>query len=237
MPTLTALRVRDDVLQELADDADAMLQDATAHEVIAWAADTFGERLVVTSSMADGLLAHLAGEVIPGIEVIFLDTGYHFAETIGTRDAVVHSNDVRLLNVQPLRTVAEQDAVYGPRLFERDPDACCRLRKVEPLDAALRPYLAWISGLRRDQSRERADTPVVGYDDKRGKVAVHPLATWTAAQVEAYKQAHDILVNPLQREGYVSIGCAPCTRAVRPGEDPRAARWAGRDKTECGIHL
>ena len=223
-------------LRALAAEADARLQQASAHEVIGWAAETFGERLVVTTSMGDGLLSHLAGEVVPGIEVVFLDTGYHFAETLGTRDAVAASYDVRVRTVLPLLSVPEQDAAYGSRLHDRDPDACCRMRKVEPLDGALQGYDAWISGNRRDETPERATMPVVGFNERRGMVTVHPLATWTGAQVQAYLDEHHVLVNPLQDEGYLSIGCAPCTRAVAPGEDPRAGRWAGTTKTECGIH-
>ncbi len=235
VPTLEGVTTATD-LREIAVEADARLQGAAAHDVIAWAAETFGERLVVTSSMGDGLLAHLVSQVVPGIEVLFLDTGYHFAETLGTRDAVAATSDVRVRSVLPLLTVAEQDARYGARLYDRDPDACCRMRKVEPLDAVLRGYDAWISGNRRDESAERADTPVVGFDARRGMVTIHPIATWTGRQVQAYLDAHHILVNPLQDEGYLSIGCAPCTRAVAAGEDPRAGRWAGTSKTECGIH-
>lgn len=224
-------------LRELAAEADARLQSASAHDVVAWAADTFGARLLVTASMGDGLLAHLVSQVVPGIEVAFLDTGYHFAETLGTRDAVAATYDIRLRTVLPALTVAEQDARYGSRLHDRDPDACCRLRKVEPLDALLADYDAWISGNRRDESPVRAATPVVHFDERRAKVAVHPLAHWSGAQVTDYLDRNGILVNPLQSEGYLSIGCAPCTRAVRPGEEPRAGRWAGTAKTECGIHV
>lgn len=223
-------------LARVAAEAAAALEGASATEIIAWAVAEFGDRLAVTSSMGDGLLAHLAASVAPGIEVLFLDTGYHFAETLGTRDAVAATTDVRVRSLLPVLSVAEQDAAYGPRLHDRDPDACCRMRKVEPLDAALAGYDAWISGVRRDETPERAGTPVVGYDARRGKVKVHPLATWTQADADAYIAEHHVLVNPLVSEGYLSIGCAPCTRAVAPGEDPRAGRWAGRDKTECGLH-
>jgi phosphoadenosine phosphosulfate reductase len=235
VPTLEGVTTATD-LRALAADADAQLQAASAQDVIRWAADTFGDRLVVTTSMGDGLLSHLVSQVVPGIEVVFLDTGYHFAETIGTRDAVAATYDIRLRSVQPLLTVAAQDAQYGRDLFARDPDACCRMRKVEPLDGALQGYDAWISGNRRDESPERADTPIVGFNERRGKVTIHPVATWTGKQVQDYLDAHHILVNPLQDEGYLSIGCAPCTRAVAPGEDARAGRWAGTTKTECGIH-
>jgi len=223
-------------LEALATRAGDELEDASAEEILAWAVDVFGSRVAVTSSMQDGLLAHLAARVRPGIDVVFLDTGYHFVETIGTRDAVAAVSNVTLLNITPRQTVAEQDAEYGPRLFERDPDLCCALRKVEPLKAALGPYSAWATGLRRDESPSRAGTRVVAWDPKLGKVKISPIARWTAADVQDYMATHGVLVNPLQLDGYPSIGCAPCTRRVAPGEDARSGRWAGLAKTECGMH-
>lgn len=213
------------------------LEHASAEEIIAWAHATFGPRLAVTSSMGDALLPHLCSEVVPGIEVLFIDTGYHFAETIGTRDAVAGTCGAKVRTILPLLSVAEQDAAYGPRLYERDPDACCRMRKVEPLQHALTDYDAWISGVRRDETADRADTPVVGYDASRNLLKISPIATWTGAQADRYMRDNGVLVNPLVSEGYLSIGCAPCTRAVAPGEDPRAGRWAGTDKSECGLHV
>lgn len=222
--------------QAFAQEHAARLEGAPAEEIIAWAHEVFGDRLAITSSMGDALIPHLCSEVVPGIEVLFLDTGYHFAETIGTRDAVAATCGAKVRTILPLLSVAEQDAKYGPRLYERDPDACCRMRKVEPLDQALADYDAWISGLRRDETPERADTPVVGYDAKRNVIKISPIATWTQDETEQYLRDNGVLVNPLVSEGYLSIGCAPCTRPVTPGEDPRAGRWAGMDKSECGIH-
>lgn len=239
-PTIRPATVADPsaaALYALAAGANARLSTASAHDVVGWAADTFGERLVVSSSMSDGVLVHLCSQVMPGVEVLFLDTGYHFAETIATRDAVIAGSRARVRAVLPLLSVTEQDARYGPRLFERDPDACCRMRKVEPLAGALEPYLAWISGVRRDESSTRANTPVVSYDARRGKVAVHPLARWTQDDVDRYAFDNDVVVNPLVSQGYRSIGCAPCTRATAPDEDPRAGRWPDSSKSECGIHL
>jgi phosphoadenosine phosphosulfate reductase len=205
--------------------------------VLRWAADTFGDDFAVTSSMADGLLAHLASEAAPGVRVVFLDTGYHFAETLGTRDWITSVLPVTLVNVEPAQTVAEQDAAYGPRLYERDPDRCCELRKVRPLDETLDGYAAWASGVRREESAARKDTKLVDWDAKREMLKISPLAAWTQEDVDAYIDEHEVPVNPLLEIGYTSIGCAPCTRAVAPGEDARAGRWAGRSKTECGIHL
>jgi phosphoadenosine phosphosulfate reductase len=223
-------------LEAFAAEHAARLEDASAEEIIAWAHEIFGDRLAITSSMGDALVPHLCSEVVPGIEVLFLDTGYHFAETLGTRDAVAGTCGAKVRTILPLLSVAEQDAQYGPRLYERDPDACCAMRKVAPLDQALADYDAWISGVRRDETPERADTPVVRYDAKRNIIKISPIATWTQDTAETYMRDNGVLVNPLVSEGYLSIGCAPCTRAVAPGEDPRAGRWAGTAKSECGIH-
>jgi phosphoadenosine phosphosulfate reductase len=224
-------------LQSLAEQAGRELETATAQEVLRWAADTFGDRFAIASSMGDGLLAHLASTAAPGTHVLFLDTGYHFAETIGTRDAVAASYDVQVRTVLPLLTVAQQDADHGPELWRRDPEACCAMRKVEPLARSLEPYVAWASGIRRDEAVTRRDAGVVEWDAKRGMVKVNPVVTWSQAQADAYIAEHGVLVNPLAYDGYPSIGCQPCTRRVAPGEDPRAGRWAGSAKTECGLHV
>ncbi len=222
-------------LEQVALTAGNDLADAGAHEVIRWAADTFGDRFVVTASMGDGVLAHVASRAVPGITVLFLDTGYHFAETIGTRDAVAAGYDVNVQTItHPLR-VPEHEAEYG-RLYESDPDLCCAIRKVWPLDRALRPFDAWASGVRRAESPARADTAVVGWDARRRKIKINPLASWSDEQTDAYIAEYGIIVNPLREIGYTSIGCEPCTRPVADGEHGRAGRWAGTAKVECGIH-
>ena len=226
---------------ELAAEADARFAGIAdpveqALAVLEWAGRTFGERFAITSSMADGLLAHLASRAVPGIDVVFLDTGFHFAETLGTRDWIASALPVTVVNVRPEQSVAEQDREFGPRLHERDPDLCCALRKVQPLAATLSRYVAWGSGVRRDESVTRRDTKIVDWDAKREMIKINPLAAWTDADVDAYLAEHRVPVNPLREIGFASIGCAPCTRAVAPGEDPRAGRWAGLAKTECGIH-
>ncbi|WP_046469588.1 phosphoadenylyl-sulfate reductase [Allosalinactinospora lopnorensis] len=221
----------------LAERAAAELEEAGPQEIIQWAADTFGDRLCLTSSMADALMVDLVSKVRPGIDVIFLDTGYHFAETIGTRDAVEQIYDITLINATPQRSVAEQDRDLGPRLHGRNPEICCHLRKVEPLQRALEPYDAWVSGLRRDEAVTRRNVGVVQWDPRKKMVKVNPIARWTQEDVDTYMEENSVLVNPLQYDGYPSIGCAPCTRPVAPGEDPRSGRWAGMGKTECGIHL
>jgi phosphoadenosine phosphosulfate reductase len=223
-------------LRELVQHVGAELELAPAQDIIEWAVATFGGRFCITSSMGDAVLAHLASSVAPGVDVVFLDTGYHFAETIGTRDAVEATLPVTMLSITPVQSVAEQDATYGPDLYARDPDLCCQLRKVQPLQEALASYDAWATGLRRAETHNRVIAPVVGWDDKKQKVKVSPLARWSDEDVERYVAEHGVLINPLQYDGYPSIGCWPCTRRVAPGEDPRSGRWAGTTKTECGIH-
>ncbi|MGA9749730.1 MAG: phosphoadenylyl-sulfate reductase [Nocardioides sp.] len=223
-------------LKELVRHAGAELELAPAEDIVEWAVATFGERFAITSSMGDAVLAHVASRVAPGVDVVFLDTGYHFAETLGTRDAVSATLPVNLLSITPVQSVAEQDAAYGKDLFARDPDLCCALRKVAPLEEALAGYDAWATGLRRAETHNRVITPVIGWDEKKRKVKVSPLARWTDEDINRYIAESGVLVNPLQDDGYPSIGCWPCTRRVAPGEDARSGRWAGTGKTECGIN-
>ncbi|WP_082606271.1 phosphoadenylyl-sulfate reductase [Nocardioides sp. Root190] len=223
-------------LRELVSHWGAELELAPAEVIIEWAAATFGDRFCITSSMGDAVLAHLAEKVVPGVDVVFLDTGYHFVETIGTRDAVAATMNVNLITISPVQSVAEQDAEYGPELYKRDPDLCCALRKVKPLADSLANYDAWATGLRRAETHNRVIAPVIGWDAKKQKVKVSPMARWSDEQIERYIAENGVLVNPLVYDGYPSIGCAPCTRRVAPGEDPRSGRWAGTNKTECGIH-
>lgn len=239
-PARAGLRSREE-LQAVAEEAEQRLADlpgdGAADAVLAWAADEFGSRLAVACSMADAVLPHVVSRHQPGVDVLFLETGYHFAETIGTRAQVEHELDITVIDVLPRLTVAEQDVRFGPRLHERDPAACCRMRKVEPLAGALSGYEAWVTGVRRDEAPTRTGTPFVQWDDRHGLVKLNPLAAWGFDDLVDYTQAHGIPTNPLLAEGYPSIGCAPCTRPVAPGEDPRSGRWAGITKTECGIHL
>jgi phosphoadenosine phosphosulfate reductase len=223
-------------LEQLAQQAGRELESAPAQEIVRWAVQTFGTRLAVASSMQDAVLVQLVSQVAAGVDVLFVDTGYHFAETLGTRDAVAMVYNVNLITLRPRQTVAAQDATHGPQLHDRDPDLCCALRKVAPLDRALACYDAWATGLRRAEAPGRAGTPVVSYDAQRGKVKIAPIAAWTDTDVQAYIAEHAILTNPLRSAGYPSIGCFPCTRAVAIKDDPRAGRWAGLAKTECGIH-
>src|ERR1700722_15207470 len=190
---MTALAWRSDPSQPpelLAAQAAQALADATAEEIVQWAADTFDDRLCLTSSMTDAVLVHLASVVQPGIDVIFLDTGYHFAETVGMRDAVAAVYPVNVVNVIPERTVAEQDAEFGERLYARNPDLCCAMRKVRPLERVLGQYDAWLTGLRREETPSRRHAKAVEWDARREMVKVNPIIGWTQDQVDEYIDAH-----------------------------------------------
>ncbi|MBV9088861.1 MAG: phosphoadenylyl-sulfate reductase [Mycobacteriaceae bacterium] len=223
-------------LRELAARGAHELDGAPAIDLLRWADDNFGANYVVASNMQDAVLIDLAAKVRPGVDVLFLDTGYHFVETIGTRDAVTAVYDVNVVNVTPQHTVEQQDRLLGGDLFARDPNQCCRLRKVEPLSKALRGYSAWVTGLRRVEAPTRANSPMISFDEAFGLVKINPLAAWTDEDMQRYIDANDVLVNPLVDEGYPSIGCAPCTAKPVPGADPRSGRWQGLSKTECGLH-
>jgi phosphoadenosine phosphosulfate reductase len=228
---------RTEELKLIAESAGAELADATADEALAWVARTFGESWIVASNMQDAVLIDLAVAVKPDVSVLFLDTGYHFAETVGTRDAVATVYpDLRIVNALPAKTVAEQDVEFGPRLHEREPDRCCFLRKVVPLRRTLADYDCWVTGVRRADAPTRVDTPIVQWDERNGLVKVNPIAPWSDERFHQYLEEHGVLENPLVSEGYLSIGCAPCTAKVAPGADPRSGRWAGKGKTECGLH-
>lgn len=223
-------------LRALAARGAAELDGATAAEALSWVDTHFTGRYVVASNMADAVLIDLATKVRPGVDVLFLDTGYHFAETIGTRDAVESVYGVNIVNVTPEHAVAEQDRMLGVDLFARNPGECCRLRKVAPLGAALRNYSAWVTGIRRVESATRADSPLITFDEAFKLVKVNPLAAWTDEDMQSYIEVNGVIVNPLVQEGYPSIGCAPCTAKPADGADPRSGRWQGLAKTECGLH-
>jgi phosphoadenosine phosphosulfate reductase len=220
-------------LSSTPDDAElAALSESFEQEpagtVVAWAVDTFGERLAVASSVQDAVLIDIAVRVDPSVEVVFIDTGEHFPETLETLERVRRRY---CLNLRVVRV-----ATPPVRFPLADPVNCCSAAKVAALEAALAGKRAWMSGMRRSEAPTRADAPIVSRD-RRGLVKVNPLATWTDADIAGYVADHDVPYNPLLDQGYLSIGCAPCTRPVLPGEHPRAGRWAGTDKTECGIHV
>ena len=233
-------------LIELAERGAAELDGANAEELLRWTDEHFGgdagaglpatSGYVVASNMQDAVLVDLAAKVRPGVDVLFLDTGYHFVETIGTRDAVEAVYDINVVNVTPEHSVAEQDRLHGKNLFERDSSACCRMRKVEPLSKALLGYTAWVTGIRRVEAPTRANAPLISFDKAFGLVKINPIAAWSDEDMQRYIDANDVLVNPLVYEGYPSIGCLPCTAKPVEGADPRSGRWAGQSKTECGLH-
>ena len=223
-------------LQELAERGAAELDGASAMDLLRWTDENFGGTYVVASNMQDAVLVDLAAKVRPGVDVLFLDTGYHFVETVGTRDAVEAVYDINVLNITPENSVAKQDELFGKDLFARAPNECCRMRKVEPLSKALRGYSAWVTGIRRVEAPTRANAPLISWDKAFGLVKINPLAPWTDEDMQNYIDANDVLVNPLVFEGYPSIGCAPCTAKPVEGADPRSGRWAGQSKTECGLH-
>ncbi len=217
---------------------DAELERFSAEELIRWAHEEFGARLCLSCSWQkqSSVLVHMVSELGLGIDVIELDTHLFFRETYQTRERLVERYGLSLVRPDVL-TVAEQHRQEGPNLWERDPDRCCHLRKVEPLIRALEPYDAWTSGIRRDQSPSRATTKKVERSERYGVWKIQPLADWSERDVWEYIVANDIPFNPLHDAGYRSIGCIPCTRPTRPDEEERAGRWAGSDKLECGLHV
>jgi phosphoadenosine phosphosulfate reductase len=228
-------------LMALAERGAAELNGANADDLLRWTDENFGGTAgacgyVVASNMQDAVLVDLAAKVRPGVDVLFLDTGYHFVETIGTRDAVEAVYDINVVNVTPENIVAKQDELFGKDLFARESSECCRMRKVEPLSKALRGYSAWVTGIRRVEAPTRANAPLISWDKAFGLVKINPIAAWSDEDMQNYIDAHDVLVNPLVFEGYPSIGCAPCTAKPIEGADPRSGRWAGESKTECGLH-
>lgn len=223
--------------RDLAGDPAAGVSEANPADVIRWVSRHFDTAAcAVACSMADAALPHYVAQYQPGVDVLFLDTGYHFAETYTTRDEVARRVDVHIVDVLPEQTVEQQDTEFGAELFARDPGLCCARRKVAPLKRSLEGYELWFTGVRRDEAPTRANTPLITFDEKNGLVKVNPLAAWSYDDLLDYARAFDVPVNPLLSQGYPSIGCQPCTRPVAAGEDPRAGRWAGTTKTECGLH-
>ena len=207
---------------------DRRFEQEPAEAVIRWAMEAFNPRLCLAASMTDAVLVDLATRVEPSVEVVFIDTGYHFQETLDTAEAVRRRYGLNLRVMGPPSKPQE--------FWKNDPLSCCSDYKVAQLDAALEGKEAWLSGLRRAEAPTRVTAPVVGRD-RRGLVKVNPLATWSDADVDRYIADHDVPVNPLVREGYPSIGCWPCTRPVASGAPRRSGRWADMDKTECGLHV
>ncbi len=215
----------------------ARLESKSPAERLAWAVERFGDRLLFTSSFGagSGVLLHLWSVIARHLPVVFLDTGFLFPETLEYRDRLVDRLRLQVEVVRPPHGRDEFLRENGQNVYEFNPDWCCEQNKVEPLKPHLARARGWVSGLRRDQSAARASTPIL-LPTQEGPLKIHPLATMTAAEQRAYMHAHAIPEHPLVARRYLSIGCAPCTRPVEDGEDERAGRWAGRAKTECGIH-
>jgi phosphoadenosine phosphosulfate reductase len=216
---------------------DEELEHLPAEDVLRWAAEEWGEQLCLTCSWQkqSSVLVHMVSELGLELDIVELDTHLFFKESYETRERLVERYGLRLTAPEVL-TVAEQHRREGPNLWERDPDRCCHIRKVEPLIRALEPYEAWVSGIRREQSPSRATARKVERSDRYGVWKVQPLADWSEKDVWRYIVGNDIPYNPLHDVGYRSIGCIPCTRPTRPDEEERAGRWADSDKLECGIH-
>jgi phosphoadenosine phosphosulfate reductase len=223
-PPLPVPALHDEELAEL----NVEFERLPAPKIIQWAVDNFSPHLCLAASMQDAVLIDLATRVDPGIEVVFIDTGYHFPETLETVEAVRKRYGLNLR----MMTVAHHDE----ELWKVDPENCCSAVKVGQLDRALAGKAAWMSGLRRDEAETRARAPIVTRD-LRGLVKVNPIANWRDLDVQGYIVDHDVPVNPLLHRGYTSIGCQPCTQLPTDPDDPRSGRWAGRGKSECGIHV
>ncbi len=223
---------------EVAEQADR-LESLSAEHVLEWAADRFGERLLLTCSWQkqSSVLVHMVSEIAPGVRVVEFDTGLLFPETYETRKRLISRYPIKFERIEPELTVSEQAETHGDRLWERDPDACCGIRKVAPLEQALRGMDAWVTGIRREQSTTRQNARKIELDERRGVVKVQPLADWTSRDVWRYIWRHGIPYNPLHDHGYPSIGCIPCTTSVSgQASDERAGRWRGTGKVECGLH-
>lgn len=211
----------------------------TPQQVLAWSFQTFGENVAISSAFgAEGMvLIDIASRAYPTFRLFTLDTEFLFPETYSLMDQVEARYGLTIEKIYPLSSPEEQERTHGPRLWEHSPDLCCNLRKVEPLRRKLGELGAWITSIRRDQTMSRKNAGKIEWDEKFDLVKINPLADWTAKQVWQYVRDNGVPFNALHERNYPSIGCTHCTRAVRPSEDPRAGRWSGSAKTECGLHI
>jgi phosphoadenosine phosphosulfate reductase len=218
--------------------ASRALEEAEPWEIIAWAVGRFGERLTMATAFGpEGcLIIHWLSAIAPRTFVFNLDTGYQFQETLELRERIARRYGIEVSLERPGTTVEEYERLHGGPLHQSNPDACCADRKLAVIRRVLTRFDAWMSGIRRDQSPDRAASPIVGWDGKFNVVKISPLANWTKARVWDAIVKDDVPYNPLHDQGFISIGCRPCTRAVTFGEDERAGRWSGSAKTECGLH-
>lgn len=212
--------------------------EADPLELLMWFGRRLGtDRVAVAVSFSDGVMAYLAARALPGVDLLFGDTGYHFVETLGLRDAVSATQTVNVRSLTPELSVEQQDADYGQDLWKTDPDKCCAMRKTEPMDQALRQYEAWATGLRRHDHAGRSETPLIQWDERHQMIKLNPIAAFADDQIDACVADYQIMENPLKGLGYRSIGCRPCTRPVSDHENDRAGRWHGQTKVECGLHI
>jgi phosphoadenosine phosphosulfate reductase len=215
----------------------ARFENEYPETILAYAAEKFSSLTLACSFGAeDVVLVDMLQKISPKTDIFYLDTDFHFQETYETRDRLAARYGIQFVQVKPKLTPEEQAQAHGDELWKREPNACCNIRKVDPLISILGQYDAWITGVRRDQAPTRANTKKVEYDYKFGLMKFNPIASWTSEDVWNYIRKNDIIYNPLHDQNYPSIGCHYCTRQVMPGEDPRAGRWAGSEKTECGLH-
>jgi phosphoadenosine phosphosulfate reductase len=217
----------------------AKMETWTPQEILAWAWETYGDKLTMSTALGAPGCAILAmlSEITKDIYVFNLETGYQFDETLELRDRMVAKYGVPIHLVKPESSVEEMEAQYGGPLYTHNTDLCCHIRKIVPLTQALEGFEAYITGIRREETAVRANAAIVEWDEKRGRVKINPLAAWNRSQLWSYLIDNDVPYNPLHDMGYPSIGCWPCTKAVKNGEDERSGRWSGSAKTECGLHL
>jgi len=226
--------------QERLSRANEHLEDGTPQDILRWAVDVYGEDLTLSVSFGNPegmVLLDMLSRITDKAQVFTLDTGFLFDETLRFREEAMERYPLPLKVLTPGLSVEEQVERYGPELYSCAPDLCCEIRKIEPQRRFLRDYGAWVTGIRRDQTAQRASTPVVAYDEHFGVAKIAPLAAWSVDEVDEYVRQNEVPLNPLLSIGYRSIGCEPCTRPVAPGEDARAGRWPDMDKTECGLHF
>ncbi len=219
------------------DELNARLEDESAEYILEWTWNNFNPKVAATSSFQTQSvpLLHIISNTIPDLQILFLDTGFHFSETLSFRDRLIEDFSLNVTNLTARMGHDGFRQQYG-NLYKNDPDLCCYINKVEPLQRAKEDLDAWISGIRRDQTENRSDTPVISKQND-GTFKICPMVNWTKSDIDNYISENGLPTHPLSDEGYVSIGCAPCTRPAEGTENERAGRWAGLDKTECGIHF
>jgi phosphoadenosine phosphosulfate reductase len=216
------------------------LKGSTPQDILRWAVDVYGEDLTLSVSFGNPegmVLLDMLSRITDRAQIFTLDTGFLFEETIRFREEAMKRYPLPIKVITPELSVEEQVERYGPELYSCAPDLCCEIRKIEPQRKFLRDYGAWVTGIRRDQTSQRASTPIVAFDEYFEVAKIAPLVAWGADEIDEYVRQYDVPLNPLLSMGYRSIGCEPCTEPVAPGEDARAGRWPGMDKTECGLHF